>query len=97
MSILSKVSFIFFTLSGGIFFLSSFLVLKGSTHSYIILASNTFDLPFFVFAVMLLFSGIADVLKKYKKNSHFFHFLLAFFAALLILALIYINIGVLDK
>jgi predicted PurR-regulated permease PerM len=60
------------------------------------LANNIFDLPFFAFGIVFLFSRIHDLLKKYKKSSRSLNFLLAFFAALLIVALIYFNIGLAD-
>ncbi len=96
MSLLSKISFIFFTLSGAIFFTGSFLVFKGSTSYYAFLVNNIFDLPFFVFGIIFLFSRLHDLLRKYKKNSYLLNFLLAFFATLSIVALIYLNIGVAD-
>ena len=97
MSLLSKISFIFFALFGAIFFTGSFFVLKGSTAYSALLVNNIFDLPFFAFGIIFLFSRLHDLLKKYKKNSYLLNFLLAFFATLSIVALIYLNIGILDK
>ncbi len=91
MSFTSKISFILFFLFGLLFFAGFLLVATGSTLPSVVFMKETLDLPFFSMAVIFLFSRINDALVKHGKKSWFFHFLLAFFATILILALIYLN------
>lgn len=96
MSILSKITFIFFFLTGTIFLGGAFLHIRGWENAWTEIAANSFDLPFFVFAVLFFVFRVHDSLIKLKKNSKAATFLLAIFATFLIVALIYLNIGVKD-
>jgi hypothetical protein len=91
MSLVSKITFILFAGFGLIFLAAGYLLLQGSQQQWVAIVRHTFDLPFFSFGVLFLAARTHDLLKKYKKNSPFFHFLLAIFATFLILALIYVN------
>jgi hypothetical protein len=73
------------------------MILKGYETEFAVIARNVFDLPFFTFTAIYFISALSDALKRYGKKSSFIHFTLAFFTAFIIVALVYLNIGIADK
>lgn len=97
MSQWSRIIFVFFFLTGCAFLLSSLMLLRTPGNETAQFVYRTFDLPFFIFAVIFLFLRIYETLERLKKNSLTVTVLLAILAGVIILGLVYLNLFTLDR